>query len=233
MIVAMLVTATSNVYGAELEQSFPPEVQKFIEDRRSCDHFRGEPRDFDESYKRKAGKQAEVEEAERAQFLEKMTEKTCYQMDDRLRLLNRKYRTNSPVADKLAQYEYIDIGSGYVHIHKDFPNAKLILEKLCAKGFMTYDVKIMEGVDWRGWNWNHPLPTQLTIQIGSMVDVFPAQLAIETILEYGPKDIGVVVLPADSRGLGLSMLVGSNPVGNYHVYTGSSIQDLLAPGSLS
>lgn len=88
----------------------------------------------------------------------------------------------------------------------------------------------MKGVDRHGLNWDQPLPAKLTIQIGSMVDVFPAQLAIETLLEYGPKDIGVVVLGEDNIGLGLTMLVGDNPVGYYHVYTGSSIQDLLVPG---
>jgi hypothetical protein len=199
-------------------------------DRKSCDHFRSEPRDFDESYKRQYGKEAEIEEAERAAFLEKMTGKTCHQMDERLRLLNGKYRSNKLVADKLAAYAYLEIGSGYVHIHKNFPNAQLIQEKLIAKGFMSFDVQLMKGVDRHGLDWNQPLPAKLTIQIGSMVDVFPAQLAIETLLEHGSKDIGVVLLPKGDGGLGLTMLVGSAPVGNYHVYTGSSIQNLLAPG---
>jgi hypothetical protein len=38
-----------------------------------------------------------------------------------------------------------------------------------------------------------------------------------------------VVLPKDNMGLGLTMIIGSNPVGNNHVYTGDSIQELLAP----
>lgn len=230
LVVTALILTTGFVYSAELEQTFPPDVAKFIEDRVGCDHFRGEPRDFDVSYKREYGKKAEIEEAERAAFLEKMTEKTCYQMNERLRFLNGKYRSNKLVADKLAEYEYLEIGSGYVHIHKDFPNAKLILEKLVAKGFMSFNLELMKGVDRHGLNWDLPLPEKLTIQIGSMVDVFPAQLVIETLLEYGSKDIGVVVLPKGDGGLGLTMLVGRNYVGNYHVYTGSSIQNLLAPG---
>ena len=230
MIVTTLISAVNIVHCAELEQNFPPDVTKFIEDRVPCDHFRGEPRDFDVSYKKEFGKQAKIEEAERAAFLEKMTKETCFQMDERLRSLNRKYRSNKLVANKLAEYEYLDVGSGYFHIHKDFPNAKLILEKLIAKGFMPFNLELMKGVDRHGLNWELPLPEKLTIQIGSMVDVFPAQLAIETLLEYGSKDIGVVVSPEGDGGLGLTMLAGRNYVGNYHVYTGSSIQNLLAPG---
>lgn len=230
MVVTTLISAVNFGHCADLEQTFPTDVTKFIEDRVPCDHFRSEPRDFDENVIREGGKKAELEQAERAAFLEKMTEETCFKMNERLRLLNRKYHSNKPVADKLAEYEYLEIGSGYFHIHKDFPNAKLILEKLLAKGFFGSDVKLMEGVDWRGLNWDQPLPAKLTIQIGSMVDVFPAQLAIETLLEYGPKDIGVVALPEENMGLAMSMLVERNPVGNYQVYTGSSIQNLLVPG---
>jgi len=226
----MLVLTTSLSYGVEPGPRLPSDVTKFIEDRQSCDHFRGEPRNFDESYKRKFGRKAEIEEAERAAFLEKATEETCHQLNERLWSLNRKYSSNKPIANRLAEYGYIHIGSGYVHIHKDLPNAKLIKEKLVAKGFESFNVTIMEGVDWRGLSWNEPLPGKLTIQIGYMVDVFPAQLAIETLLEYGPRDIGVVVLPKDNKGLGLSMLVGREPVGNHRVYTGEGIQGLLVHG---
>lgn len=230
MVVTTLIAAINIVHCAELEQTFPTDVTKFIADRVPCDHFSSEPRDFDESYIREGGEKAILEQAERAEFLEKMTEKTCFKMNKRLRLLNKKYHSNKSVADKLAEYEYLDIGSGYFHIHKNFSNAKLILEKLIAKGFMSYNVELMKGVDWRGLNWEQPLPAKLTIQIGSDVDVFPAQLAIETLLEHGHKDIGVVVLPDENTGLALSMLVGRNPISNYHVYTGKSIQNLLVHG---
>lgn len=229
MVVTAIISAANIAHCVEIEQIFPNDVTKFIGDRVPCDHFRSEPRDFDESYKREVGKKAELEEAKRATYLEKMTKKTCAQLDDRLRLLNRKYSSNKLVASKLAEYEYLEIGSCYVFIHKDLPDAKLIQEKLLAKGFMSYNVKLMDDVDWRGVNWNQPLPAQLTVQIGYLVDVFPAQLAIETLLAYGPKNLGVVVLAKDNAGLGLSMLVGNKMVGNYHVYTGDSIQDLLTP----
>lgn len=228
--VISLLSAVNIVNCAELDQTFPTDVTKYIDDRVPCDHFRSEPRDFDMSYKEKYGKQAEIEEAERAAFLEKSTEETCFQMDERLRSLNRKYRSNKIVANKLAEYEYLDVGSGYFDIHKDFPNAKLLLEKLVAKGFTSYDVKLMEGVDRHGLNWDQPLPAKLTLQIGSSVDVFKAQLVIETLLEYGSKDIGVVLSAEGDGGLGLTMLAGINYFGNYHVYTGDSIQGLLTPG---
>lgn len=225
LVLLVLISATDIVYSAELEQTFPSDVAKFIEDRKACDHFRGEPRDFDVSYKREFGKQAEIEEAERAAFLEEMTEKTCYQMNNRLTLLNRKYRTNKIVIDKLTQYEYLDIGEVYVEIHKNFPNAKLIQQKLIAKGFFQNYVTLFgEKLT------DQTLPAKLTIQIGSAVDVNTAQWAIETLLEYGPKDIGVVVLPKNSPSFFMfRILIGSNPVGNYHVYAGDSLQNLLSP----
>lgn len=229
LMVPMFLLTTGSVFCMEPEQSFPPDVTKFIEERMPCDHFRGEPRNFDESYIRANGKQAEIEQAERADFLEKMKKKTCDQMDKRLRNLNKKYSGNKFIADKLSEYDYFDIGSGYVFMHKNFPNGKLIEQKLVAKGFMSYDVRLMEGKDWLGRNWDDPLPSKLTIQIGSEVDVFAAQLAIETILEYGPKDMGVVVLPKNDGALSLSMLVGRNLIGNNHVYRGRDIQALLSP----
>lgn len=68
-------SATSYVSSEELGITFPTDVQEFISDREACDHFRGEPRDFDVSYKEKVGKKAIIEEAERAEFLEKMKKK--------------------------------------------------------------------------------------------------------------------------------------------------------------
>jgi hypothetical protein len=215
------VTATTYVSGEELGQTFPTDVKKFISDREACDHFRGEPRDFDVSYKEKVGKKAEIEEAERAAFLEEMAEKTCYQMNKRLTSLNRKYRTNKIVIDKLAQYEYLDIGEVYVEIHKNFPDAKLLQQKLIAKGFSQNYVTLVE---------DQTLPARFIIQIGSAVEVDAAQWAIEALLEYGPKGIGVVVLPKNSLSFFMfRILIGNNPVGNYQVYTGDSIQKLLAP----
>lgn len=230
LVVTTFISAVNIVHSAEFDKTLSPDVAKFAEDRKSCDYFSGEPRDFDESYKREYGKQAKIEEAERAAFLEQATEKACYKMDERLRKLNQKYRINEFVADELAKYSYLDVGSGYFHIHKDFPNAKLILEKLAAKGFMPFNLELMKGMDRHGMDWEVPLPEKLIIQIGSLVDVFTAQLAIETLLEYGSKDIGVVVSPKVDGGLGLTMLVGRNYVGNYYIYTGDSIQNLLMPG---
>lgn len=110
--VISLLSVVTIVHCAELEQTFPADVKKFIGDRGSCDHFSSEPRDFDESYIQEGGEKAILEQAKRAAFLEKMTEKTCYKMDERLRSLNRKYRSDKIVANKLAEYEYLEIGSG-------------------------------------------------------------------------------------------------------------------------
>lgn len=222
--VLMLIAITGPIYSAEQDQTFPPDVQEFINDRVPCDHFRGEPRDFDESYKREFGKQAEIEEAERAEFLEKMTEKTCFQMDKRLMTLVRKYSTNKIISDMLDQYEYLDIGRDYVWINESFPNAKLIEQKLRAKGFSWGYVRLSnkqkEGDE-------YPV---LTVQIGSEVDVNTAQRALETVLKFVPDGVGVVVLPKTSHSYYASrILVGRQPVGNYQVYVGDSIQNLLSP----
>jgi hypothetical protein len=220
----VLILSTGLVYSAEQEQTFPPDVQEFISDRVSCDHFRGEPRDFDESYKRKGGKQAEIEEADRAAFLEKMTEKTCFQMDKRLMTLVKKYRADKIVSDMLDQYEYLDIGTDYVWINESFPNAKLIQQKLIAKGFSWGYVRLSskqkDGDE-------YPV---LTVQIGPEVDVNTAQRALEIILKFASKDVGVVVLPKTSHSYYASrILVGSQPIGNYQIYVGDSIQNLLSP----
>lgn len=222
--VLMLIAITASVYGAEQDQTLPPEVQEFINDRVSCDHFRGEPRDFDESYKRKFGMQAEKEEAERAEFLEKTTEKTCFKMDKRLLTLVRKYSTNKIISDMLDQYEYLDIGRDYVWINESFPNAKLIQQKLIAKGFSWGYVRLSskqkDGDE-------YPV---LTVQIGPEVDVNRAQRALEIILKFVPKGVGVVVLPKTSHSYYASrILVGSQPIGNYQIYVGDSIQNLLSP----
>jgi hypothetical protein len=219
LVVTVLISVSGFVYSAELEQTFPPDVQQFISDREGCDHFRSEPRDFDESYKRKFGKKAEQEEAERAAFLEKMTAQTCHQMDKRLLSLVKKYSSDKIISDKLDQYEYLDIGTVYVLINKDFPNAELIRKKLIAKGFFSNYVELYS---------NPELPV-LTVQIGSAVAVHTAQRFIETLLKYGPNDIGVVLLPKTSHSYYASRIqVGLQPVGNYQVYLGNSIQNLLS-----
>src|ERR1039457_1018044 len=224
LVVTVLISAADIVYSAEIEQTFPPDVAKFIEDRVGCDHFRGEPRDFDESYKRKFGRQAEIEKAERAEFLEKMTEKACFQMDKRLLTLVRKYSANKIISDMLDQYEYLDIGIDYVWINESFPNAKLIQQKLLAKGFSWGYVDLSSKKE------NGDEYPALTVQIGSEVDVNTAQRALEIILKFVPDGVGVVVLPKTSHSYYASrILVGSQPIGNYQIYVGDSIQNLLSP----
>ncbi|HYR05756.1 MAG TPA: hypothetical protein VEP71_03655, partial [Gallionella sp.] len=176
----------------EIQQVFPIDIQQFISDREGCDHFRGEPRDFDESYIREFGKQAEIEQAERAEFLERMTDKLCYQMDKRLTLLKRKYKHDKVITNKLSEYKYLDINP-YVHINiqKNFPNRELIQQKLIKEGFQENIAQFDNG----------SLSSKLTIQINRKVDINTAQRIIEIFLEFSPKDIGVVILPKSNLPL--------------------------------
>ena len=211
------------VNGAELKQVFPADVQTFISDREGCDHFRGEPRDFDESYIRKYGEEALNEQADRAQFLDQKTEELCYQMDKRLTLLKRKYLADAAIVQQLSQYDYLEIDhSLHINISQYFPNRELVQQKLRAAGF-TRKVAVFD---------NGPLPSKLTVQINRKVDVNSALLVIETLRRYGAWDIGVVVLPqgnVPAYDVYLSyVIVGDNPVGNNQVYTGGEIDDLLS-----
>ncbi|MDD5057038.1 MAG: hypothetical protein PHQ60_04125 [Sideroxydans sp.] len=221
LAVTALLSVTSFVCSAEIEISFPTDVKEFINDKEGCDHFAGEPRDFDESYKREFGKKAEVEEAERAAFLEEMTEKLCYQIDRRLTLLMRKYLGDKSVIDKLSQYNYLNIDTfTHIDIHQDFPNRELIQQKLLVKGFHE-KMTLFE---------NGSMPSKLTVQIGSQIDIGSAQRIIETFMEFGPKNIGIVVLPKNSLPIyATRIIVGDNPAGNNQVYVGENIKDLLSP----
>lgn len=199
---------------------FPTDVANFIENRAGCDHFRGEPRDFDESYKREFGKKAEIEEAERAAFLEGKTKVLCAGMDDRLIRLKRKYNGDKFIIEKLEQYEYIDIEEfAWITMHKDFPNAKLIEQKLYRIGFGS-------PVSWLS---SEALTSTKILLIGTEIDVKTAQRIIEVCLELGPKDVGVVIYGNTSSTLYNRIVIGGYVEEKYRVYTGDEIQKLLLP----
>lgn len=251
LIVVIAFAFSANVvHCIELEpnQNFPADVKKFIEDRESCDHFSSEPREFDTTYYQgghQDGVALDPEEVERAEFLEKMTAETCYNMDKRLRLLNTKYRANPLVGNKLDAYSYIDIGSCYVEISNTVRFASLIEQRLVAKGFFSSYVNLLDIERWQ-WKLGSPPhfrpgdvlsgsqqrgaspPEKLTIYISSEVDVFSAQLVIETLLEYDFKEIGVVWLPEESRLWHL--FIGMSSVEDSYVYSGAALQRLLTPG---
>lgn len=71
------------------QQTLPPDVERFVQRRDLCDHFRGE----------------EPYDAERRAFLEKRIRKFCTGTDAKLAALKRKYKGRSDVMAKLSEYE--------------------------------------------------------------------------------------------------------------------------------
>lgn len=88
----MLFTLSSRALAAE---SLPADVQSFIDTRKTCDHFRGEPWD--------PGDEPEVKG--RREFIFESIKKYCTGTDKRLRELRSKYRDNLNVVERLRQYE--------------------------------------------------------------------------------------------------------------------------------
>ena len=216
---SMFILSIGNSYGAINEASFPPDIVKFIEDRQGCDHFRGEPRDFDRSYLESGGKEAEREEAERAVFLEQKTKELCTGMDDRIDTLKRQHITDAAVLERLDEYEYIEVEpTTSVTMHKRFPNAKLLEQKL---------KKVVWHIKWLD---DETLPLKWTIQVGHSTDVATAQRIIKTCLEFGSKDLGVEVL--DKEGMFhyyYSVTLGGKVDKLHPVYEGDDIKKLLSP----
>jgi len=75
--------------SATAQSRFPADVERFIERRDLCDHFRGE-----EPYDR-----------ERREFLHQHLAEFCAGSDKQLAELKEKYRGNKAVLEKLDQYE--------------------------------------------------------------------------------------------------------------------------------
>lgn len=73
------------------EVSLPSDVEKFIDKRDGCDHFRGEP----------------AYDKERLDFLLKSIKKLCTGTDSELFALKVKYKNNSDVISKLSFYEEV------------------------------------------------------------------------------------------------------------------------------
>lgn len=216
---SMFILSIENSYGANSETSFPHDVVKFIEDRQVCDHFRGEPRDFDRSYLESGGEKAEREQAERAEFLEQKTKELCTGMDVRIDKLKQQYLTNAAVLEKLDEYDYIEVKpTTSVTMHKYFPNAKLLEQKL---------KKVVWNIKWLD---DESLPIRWTIQIGHSTDVATAQRIIKTCLEFGPKDLGVEVLAKEGVfHYYYSVTLGGNVDKLHPVYEGDEIKKLLSP----
>lgn len=72
-----------------VQPKIPEDVSAFIEQRESCDHFRGE----------------EAYDEERGAFLEKAQKETCTGTDAALKLLRSRYKENTVISIKLKGYE--------------------------------------------------------------------------------------------------------------------------------
>jgi len=68
----------------------PPDLARFIDQRRICDHFRGEPYDGDGA---------------RRAFVAKQLNRYCAETDTSLSALKRRYSHNRPVLQALAPFE--------------------------------------------------------------------------------------------------------------------------------
>jgi hypothetical protein len=71
-----------------------PEVEAFIRDRDTCDHFRGEPSEGNTP-----------EQIERREFIFESLEIFCPGTDRRLSALKKRYKNNSDVMKRLNKHE--------------------------------------------------------------------------------------------------------------------------------
>lgn len=88
---AALLISLLTVLPLQAADKLPREVQKFIEQRESCEHFRGEI--------------PEPDVRERMKEVSLQIEKFCRGTDQTLASLKKKYRSNAVVQRRLAQYE--------------------------------------------------------------------------------------------------------------------------------
>lgn len=92
----MAISGVFLACAAIAQGRFPADVERFIERRDACDHFRGE----------------EAYDAGRRKFLEEQTLKLCVGTDRRLADLKMKYGNDKAVMGKLSEYEaQIESGS--------------------------------------------------------------------------------------------------------------------------
>jgi len=92
LYLAVLLTLPFTVVAAE---SLPADVQSFIDNRQTCDHFRGEPWD--------PGDEPGLNE--RREFILQSINKYCTGTDKRLAELRGKYKDNPRIIERLRHYE--------------------------------------------------------------------------------------------------------------------------------
>jgi len=89
--ISALLIPLFTVLPLQAAEKLPREVQKFVEQRDSCEHFRGEVPD--------------PEERERMREVSLQIEKFCRGTDKKLASLKKKYRSSVVVQRRLAKYE--------------------------------------------------------------------------------------------------------------------------------
>ena len=89
-----ILLAASQHVCALTPSPLPAEAQAFIEERKTCDHFRGEPAEGDSP-----------EQVERREFLIDSLDIYCAGTDKRLAALKRRYKDNPAVMRRLNEFE--------------------------------------------------------------------------------------------------------------------------------
>ncbi|MGM3411272.1 hypothetical protein [Ralstonia holmesii] len=89
-----ILLAASQHASAQTSSRIPEEVRAFIEERKICDHFRGEPAEGDSP-----------EQVERREFLLDSFDIYCAGTDKRLAALKRRYKDNPAAMRRLNAFE--------------------------------------------------------------------------------------------------------------------------------
>lgn len=89
VFLAVFVIGLMPMFGLAAEQKLPKDVSTFLEERESCDHWRGE-----EGY-----------DKERRTEIDWSICQSCPGTDSKLALLRKKYLANRATIDKLSQLE--------------------------------------------------------------------------------------------------------------------------------
>jgi hypothetical protein len=97
--------ATDQCENARKILDLPADVQSFVSRRDGCDHFRGEPTEFDQAYLERTGEQGLREQQERADFVNQNVARLCSGTDAQLRALKARYAANPTIIKLLNSYE--------------------------------------------------------------------------------------------------------------------------------
>lgn len=89
-VLGVLCTGASSAEG-----SYPREVSDYIERREICEHFRQEPWPEGPS----------TEDKERREFITAQSDRYCKGTDQAIRALQRKYKNDKSVIERLGKYE--------------------------------------------------------------------------------------------------------------------------------